>query len=76
MLSMEETVLLYRHALRNVLSQAGVPSNPGVDDEWILEQASLKLTGHSIKWIVCPNCQKRFPGEGSFHIHRMSDCRN
>lgn len=69
MQTLEESLLMYRQALLQVLAEAGVPSNPSVDDEWILNQISIKLSGKSIRWIVCQDCYRRFPGEGSFFIH-------
>ena len=38
MQSMEECLLMYRRALRQLMADCGIASNPGVDDEWILEQ--------------------------------------
>lgn len=47
MQSIEECLLMYRHTLRRLLFEAGIPSNPGVTDDWILEEIS-KLVKLSI----------------------------
>jgi hypothetical protein len=44
MQSIEECLLLYRHTLRRLLFEAGIPSNPGVTDDWILEEISKVVT--------------------------------
>ena len=36
--SFEECLLKYRMTLRQELARAGVPSNPGVTDDWLLEK--------------------------------------
>lgn len=33
-----ECLLMYRQRLRQILWEAGVPSNPAVDDSWILDR--------------------------------------
>ncbi len=39
----EELILMYRHTMRRMLYAKGVPSNPGVDDEWILDETARLL---------------------------------
>lgn len=41
----ETTILIYRQELRTALSQTGIKSNPGVDDEWIIDQVKALLKG-------------------------------
>lgn len=41
--SFEEALLRYRHALRQLLYEHGVMSNPGVDDDWIVAQLRALL---------------------------------
>jgi hypothetical protein len=61
MQTLEECLLMYRQRLRRLLYQHGVPSNPAVDDAWILDRveelvdidkSSRKDGGHS----VSPSC--------------------
>jgi hypothetical protein len=44
MQTLEECLLMYRHRLRTALYKAGVPSNPGVTDEWILDRVDELIT--------------------------------
>jgi hypothetical protein len=41
----EECLLMYRHRLRQLLHQEGIPSNPGVDDAWILDRLEELVSG-------------------------------
>ncbi len=66
-------LLKYRHAMRQILAYAGVASNPGVDDDWILDQISLKVTGNRVEWQKCEHCHVNFPGHTSLSMHISSD---
>lgn len=49
MQSQEECLLMYRQRLRELLFWAGQPSNPGVTDDWVLEQVSRVFAGYMVK---------------------------
>lgn len=57
MQSCEECLLMYRLTLRNALFRAGVASNPGVTDDWILEEV-LKKMGVQVEIINPPKDEK------------------
>lgn len=67
--SFEATLLQYRHALRNLLAERGISSNPVVEDEWIMDEVSKLLVGKPIVWLTCEKCEAKFPGYGSLLIH-------
>jgi hypothetical protein len=64
----EECLVVYRHALRQLLAFKGVRSNPAVQDEWILDQIAAQL-GQSIDWQDCRYCNCKFPGAVSLGLH-------
>jgi len=45
MQSFEECLLLYRMRVRQILANAGVPSNPGSDDIWLLDELQKLVPG-------------------------------
>jgi len=59
--SIESCLLKYRHAIREMLFDAGVVTNLGIADNQLLDHLSVKITGHPIEWIKCPQCEARFP---------------
>ncbi len=65
----EQCVIKYRHALRQALHSAGVPSNLAVDDDWILNQVSRLINGKEIDWKKCDHCECMLPGHSSLQIH-------
>lgn len=44
--SSDEVLLQYRRALRQLLYEHGIPSNPAVTDDWILDQVRQLLAKH------------------------------
>ncbi|MEQ1499851.1 MAG: hypothetical protein ABL917_00570 [Parcubacteria group bacterium] len=71
----EDLLLKYRQVLRNALANAGVPSNPAVDDDWILEEINKKVTGKSIVWARCKDCGMNFPDITSCAMHVITTHR-
>ena len=70
----EQTLQKYRDALRGILRKAGVASNPGVNDSWILDQISTKINGQPLQWLICQKCKRELQGGGYFEIH-LNECR-
>ncbi len=67
--STEACLLKYRHALRQMLYIRGELSNPGVTDDWILDQISTIVNGEPIKWVNCSHCGGNFPSHTSLNLH-------
>jgi len=44
MQSFEERLLMYRKTLRELLYKCGIPSNPAVEDNWILDRLAEQIS--------------------------------
>jgi hypothetical protein len=67
----EKCLLMYRTTLRQLLSDCGVPSNPGIDDVWILEKIVEKIKSKNKHEL------NRFEpctfGDGGYYYHDGAD---
>src|SRR5262245_26795712 len=71
MQTVEECLLMYRQTLRQLLHDCGIPSNPGVEDQWILDRIREKIKSKNNHELV------RFEpctfGDGGFYYHDAAD---
>ena len=67
--SFEECLLKYRQTLIRLLYRAGVPSNPGVTDDWILLQVA-RLIQNQKPPHICGFCGQNFSSVKDLFSHQ------